>query len=299
MRLLSVFGFALIAGLALNGCATSSAASETPAAGAPSAQSAPPAEDQWTAELKEHHRHHHHGGVAQFIAMSLDTLGADDAKRPQIEKLQDDLHKCMAPAHEAENKVTLALADGIAAGSIDKAKVDSGITQLAAAASAVHDCSAATLNQLHAILSPAERAELVEKVKAHWEVWRQVNHDAEAGGREKGGRLAEFSEELGLTPDQVEKMSAALHTALGGEAGKFDKQKAQAHVDAFAAAFVADPFDAKTITANANGHLATHGATRMALFLETVTPLLTPDQRTKLAEHLRERASHQPAISAK
>jgi len=32
--------------------------------------------------------------------------------------------------------------------------------------------------------------------------WRQVNHEAEAGGEEKGGRLADLAEELNLTPEQ-------------------------------------------------------------------------------------------------
>jgi hypothetical protein len=37
----------------------------------------------------------------------------------------------------------------------------------------------------------------------------------------------------------------------------------------------------------------------MAIFYETVTPLLTPEQRATLAGHLREHAGHQPAISTK
>jgi hypothetical protein len=36
----------------------------------------------------------------------------------------------------------------------------------------------------------------------------------------------------------------------------------------------------------------------MATFYETVTPLLTREQRATLAEHLREHARHQPAMSA-
>ena len=35
--------------------------------------------------------------------------------------------------------------------------------------------------------------------------------------------------------------------------------------------------------------MAAWGVTRMVRFYEIVTPLLTPEQRTKLAEHLRER----------
>ena len=94
-------------------------------------------------------------------------------------------------------------------------------------------------------------------------------------------------------------MSTALHAAMAPLAGHFDPKRAEAHVQAFATAFAADSFDAKSLTENANGHLATHGAKRMALFYETITPLLTADQRGKLADHLREHASHQPAVSSK
>jgi Spy/CpxP family protein refolding chaperone len=300
MRLLRWAEFALIVAFLLS--ATGARATQAPpptTAASPAASSAAPADDAATTELKEHHRHHHHGGVTRFIAMSLDTLGVDDAKRPQIEKLQADLHAQMVPAREAERNLLLTIADGVAAGTVDKAKVDAAIEKLTTTNEGVHEASLDTLNKLHAILSPSERAALVDKVEAHWEVWRQVNHDAEPGGREKGGRLAELTEEASLTPDQVSKMSAALHTAMAGLHSKFDPSRGEAHVHAFATAFAGDTFDAKAVTSNANAHLASRGATRTALFYETVTPLLTPEQRTKLAAHLKEHASHHSAASAK
>ena len=293
MKLPSVTVLTLIAGVGFNANAAQPAASAAPPA------DAPPADDPAATELREHHRHHHRGGVVQFIAMSLDTLGVDDAKRPQLEKLQGDLHACMAAPGKLEKGLLLVFADGVAAGAIDATKVDAAIAQMSTAAEGAHACSADALNKLHALLSPTERAALVDKVQAHWEVWRQVNHEAEAGGREHGGRLAELAQELSLTPDQVDKISAALKPAHAGLAGKFDPKKVEAHMDAFATAFVGEKFDAKSVTANANGHLATHGGKRMAVFYQTVTPLLTAEQRTQLAEHLREHASHQPAGPAK
>ena len=91
-------------------------------------------------------------------------------------------------------------------------------------------------------------------------------------------------------------MSAALRTAFTGVA--FEAEKVQHQVQAFATAFVGDSFDANTVTTNSTANLTTHGTTRMALFYQTVTPLLTPEQRTSLASHLREHADHHPAVSA-
>jgi Spy/CpxP family protein refolding chaperone len=259
---------------------------------------APTQEDDVAAELNEHHRHHHHGGVTHFIAMSLDTLGEDEAKRPQVEAIQAQLHVCTKPAHERERSLMTTLADGAASGAVDKAKVDADLSQLHAAAASAHECSVTALNQLHEVLSPAERLALVDKVQAHWVVWRHVNHEAPPGGREAGGRLAELAKELNLTPDQQDKISAALTASMPARTGTFDPEQGRSHVQAFTAAFVQPTFDAKTIAANANGMLATHGARRMAAFYEAVAPLLTPDQRTTLASHLREHASHQPAVPA-
>ena len=249
-------------------------------------------------ELMEHHRHHHHGGVTKFIAMSLDTLGVAPSKQRKVDVLQKRLYVCMIPARDLENGLLSTLADGIAVGSIDAVKADATIGQLDAVAVAAHGCSADALNKLHALLSGNERATLVDKVQAHADAWREANSEAVAASREKGGRLAELTRELNLTPDQVDKLAAAIQTSLGPLAGKFDQKKLDEHVQEFSAAFVKKSFDAKALTANANGLMATYGAKRMALFYETVAPLLTPDQRTLLAQHVREHAGQPTAKSA-
>jgi hypothetical protein len=97
------------------------------------------ADDEGAADLSEHHRHHHHGGVTMFIAMSLDSLGISPEQQTVVEKVQADLFAKMAPARVAERGVVLAIADGIAAGAVDRGKVDSAIDQVASAAAALHE----------------------------------------------------------------------------------------------------------------------------------------------------------------
>jgi len=291
MRLLSSNRLALMTPLGLTACSTTmTAANRTDSADDRLA------DQRAESELREYHRHQHRGGVMQFVAMALDTLGPSDASRPQAEQVQRDLYACMAPAGEIQRTLRLTVAEGVAAGAVDLAKVDAVIGQLDGASAEVHGCSLAALNQLHAILSPGERAELVEKVQAHWAVWSQVSEEKETAGRGPGGRLAALTAELSLTPDQVERASAALHTALSGRAG-FDRERVDADVQAFSAAFVAESFDARAAPMRENGRLASFGATRMAIFYETVTPLLTTSQRAELAGHLRERAGQSPAVS--
>jgi hypothetical protein len=292
MRLRTLNGFLLFAALGSSACVASTAATRTDTA------EAGVAEDQAAVELRDHHRHHHRGGVLQFVAMSLDTLGPDDARRPQIERIQRDLHVCMAPTSGIHRRLLTAVAEGVAAGAIDALKIEPIIGDLDAAAAAVQLCGVDALGRLHALLSPVEREDLADKVLAHWEVWRQVNDEEPAGSREPGGRLAGLTRELSLTPEQVDRISAALQLALAGRGGRLDREKAAANVQRFTDAFVRDAFDARATAGGESTRFAGHGASRMAVFYGTVTPLLTPGQRSALADQLRARADQNPAVSA-
>ncbi len=241
------------------------------------------------AGLEDLHRHHQHGGITQFVELALDTLGEDSARRPRVEALQAELHACLEPVEAREQAVLVALADGFASGQLDAATVTDDIAQLTAAAETIHPCVAGPLNALHQTLTPAERAELAAKVRAHWAVWRRVNHDTDLAGREPGSHLAELAGELGLTPEQVTKCAAALKS---NKAGAFDAERVQKQVLAFAIAFAGEKFDATSVTTNSTAVLASRGATRLTLFYQTVSPLLTAEQRATLAAHLREHAEH-------
>jgi len=229
-----------------------------------------------------------------FINMAVESLGLPAEKKAQVEKIQAELHAKGAPAREAAHAVLELLANGVAAGKIDKAKVDAALKKQEAASKEVHNASIEAMNKLHAALTPEERVALVEKVKAHVEVWKKVNHDEQYGSKEKGTRLAKLKEELGLTAEQEEKISAALKK---DPPAKPDPAAIDAHIKAFETAFVAEKFDAKSLTTAdaANTSISKWGGARMARFYEIVTPLLTPEQRTKLAEHLKERLTDKHA----
>jgi Spy/CpxP family protein refolding chaperone len=310
---------ALVIGLGLGGCDKDSSNATAPAASAPAvtasvAVTPPPpaptasaaatdtAEDEAVnEELRDYHRHHHHGGVTMFISMAIDTLGLEPAKKAQVEKIQSDLHTKMAPARDAEHDLLSTIADGVAAGKIDPATVDASVAKIATASAGIHTATLDAVTQLHDALSPVERAALVDKVKAHWEVWHKVNVDEKSGSKDKGTRLDRLTELLALTPDQVTKIGTAL-SAETPVTPQTDPKAVDTYIDAFSTAFLADKFDPKALAAPATGaagHIARHGAGRLAHFYEAITPILTPDQRTKLATHLRERLSDQHVASTK
>jgi Spy/CpxP family protein refolding chaperone len=306
----TISGLVLVggAGATPSASVTPPAASSAPAAAAseaaPSASAlaaSEAADEAVNEDLRTYHRHHHHGGVAQFISMAIDTLGLDPAKKTAVEKIQTDLKAKMAPARDAEHDLMSTIADGIAAGKIDTAKVDAAVAKVATASAGIHTATMDAMTQLHDALAPAERAALVDKVKAHAEVWRKVNVDEKAGSTEKGAHLAKLTALLSLTPDQVTKVTAAL-SADAPVTPQNDPKPVDAYVQAFATAFVADKFDPKTLAAPgtaAAGHTARHGGARAARFFEAIAPVLTPDQRTKLAAHVRENLDEKAAPAAK
>ena len=80
---------------------------------------------------------------------------------------------------------------------------------------------------------------------------------------------------------------------LAGEK-PFDCAEAEAHLKAFGAAFTSDHFDPKAVPTGGavNAHLATWGITRTVRLYEAANPVLTPPQRTKLADELRRHANY-------
>jgi Spy/CpxP family protein refolding chaperone len=254
-------------------------------------------QDESMADLTDHDRHHHHGGFAMFVAMSVDSLGTTPEQQSAIAKIQSDMRAKVLPAHDAEKVLLSTLADGVAAGNVDQAKADAAIAQVSTASAGVHDAVADSLNQLHATLTPSQRVALVDKVESNFEVWHESNPaDEPAAGDARGGHLAKLAKDLALSPDQIEKIRASFTASFGRVPAHFDAKQADSHMKAFAAAFAGDNFDAKTLTTGgpANANVATWGATRMARFYEAVAPVLTPDQRAKLADALRWHASYTP-----
>lgn len=236
-------------------------------------------------DLLQHHRHHHHGGVLMLITMSLDTLGLSPDEESKIEKLRLDLIDKMVPARADELRLVALLADGVEQSSIDPAKVDEVIAQMATASAAAHESAITDLNQLHAILTPGQRAALVDKLQAQWQLWRRANTG------EQRPTVA-IGRDIGLTADQVTQAQNEL--ASRNPALPAEETEVQGYIRDFSQAFKSDTFDAASLksASSANGHMAAWGAGRLAHFCEVVNPMLNNEQRQKLVELLREHLTH-------
>jgi Spy/CpxP family protein refolding chaperone len=251
------------------------------------------ADEDATTDRMDRYRYHHHGGVALLIAMSLDTLGVSSDQQAAVEKTRADLHSRMEPAHAAEQSLVAALADGVASANLDSAKIDAAVARVTAAAGAVHDASTDALNSLHRVLTSPQREALVDKVEAHWAVWQRTNAEEPGPTYPNDGHVATLAMSLGLNAEQVDTIRAGL----GDHARalpRLDPQEIANHLHAFGDAFRSEKFDAKALptASSANAHMVGWGAAHLARFVETISPVLTPDQRAQFAQKLREHATH-------
>jgi Spy/CpxP family protein refolding chaperone len=294
--------FAILLLSAALGCGSSSPQPNSPSSSNDVAQAQPKdqtvdtgaSEDDSTKDLADHHRHHHHGGFAMFIAMSLEGLNTTPDQEDQIQKIEADMHAKMQPAHDIEKQILLTLADGVAAGNVDHGKLDPMAAQLADAAAGIHDAVADSLNQLHSVLNAQQRQALVDKVEAHLAVWHHTNVDDEAGNKDKNdGQIDALAKLLSLTPQQVDQITSAYVSAVS-TGPKFDRAEADHHLKAFAEAFTADQFDARSLTTGAdlNRHMAAWGISRTIDLYAAAAPVLTADERTKAADELRRHANY-------
>jgi Spy/CpxP family protein refolding chaperone len=226
--------------------------------------------------------------------MAVETIGASPEQEAAIGKIKGELKAKMKPLHEANAAVGVLLADGVAAGKFDNAKIDAALAKAAAVIPEVHPAVEAALDSIHKVLKPEERRALADKVQANWDLWKEANAGEQGADNAKpNGHLAHVAKELSLTPDQVTKIKASLDAEPNAKK-PFDAAAADANMKAFTAAFASDTFEAKkalpaTHTKD-NGKVVSWGAQRMVHFYEAMTPVLTPEQRTKVADQLREHA---------
>jgi Spy/CpxP family protein refolding chaperone len=273
------------------------------AAPAPSAapEPPPPPPNPTGAEASEgqEHREHHDAGVLGLVTMSLKDLDLSADQQAKVEKIRGDVMTAGAPAKAAGKDVANLLADGVAAGKVDRVKTDAAIAKLVTQVQAAHDASLTSLNDLHATLTPPQRAKLVDEVQGHWEKWKEAHGKDEVDDKDKqhhDGYMLGLVRELGLSQDQADKIKAAFKDKMKAAPQEHAHKEVQDHLKAFGTAFKSDTFDAKKLAGGkaAATHMAKWGATRRARFLEAAASILTPDQRTKLAQTIRDHADKAP-----
>jgi Spy/CpxP family protein refolding chaperone len=225
-------------------------------------------------------RHLHRGGHSGGLlgaAPKLDSLTPQ--QRGQIEQLVAARKAAAVPVRQADAQLLTALAQQVEAGNVDRAALAPNLAAEQNAAMGAVRVDQVTLAQLHSILTPEQRNQLVDKLEA------KAGQKGEGGHARKGNRGEGFGR-LGLSADQKAQIKANLQASRPARPEKGGKGQFKAALESFRG----DSFSPMAITRPMNaGMREVRKATAM-------TPVLTAIQRSTVADRLRSRAAREGKV---
>ncbi|HEX3771880.1 MAG TPA: Spy/CpxP family protein refolding chaperone [Polyangiaceae bacterium] len=239
------------------------------------------------------HKHHGHRPMGLVgAALKLDSL--TPAQRTQIEALVQTRKAAEVPVKQADAQVLTVLAQQVEQASINKQALAPTVSAKESAAVAARNVDLDTVQKLHDILTPAQRAELVDGIEARFQNAQGApgNGGPDHAGHHHG-HLGMIAKKLGITDQQKAQIMANLKAEHQGEAGAGQHPNPGAG-KAWLDSFKGDSFTATAAAANMPQRME-HRADRMEDLLAAAVPVLTPAQRAQLATHLRTRAAHEAA----
>jgi Spy/CpxP family protein refolding chaperone len=237
-------------------------------AGVALAQDAPPQAQDGAAHG---HGHHGHGPRLLGAALKLDSL--TPAQRSQIEQLVAQRRAAEVPVRQADAQVLTVLAHQVEQAKVDDAALAPSLAAKRGAAVVAQQVDRAALVQLHAVLTPAQRTQLVDGIEA-----RMAEGRAGWAGKGQPG-----AGRLGLTDAQ----RAQVRANLQAEGAPTPSPEARAQRKAALDSFRGDAFDASALAQLGRGEDREMRMTRALI------PVLTPNQRATLADRLRHRAARE------
>jgi Spy/CpxP family protein refolding chaperone len=235
-------------------------------------------------------------GAAGAVFRAVNTIELKDEQRATLEKISADLREGDRGAREASDggprlgmkEAHDELVAGIKAGKIDNAKLEPHYAAFEKTAKARQDREAEALNQLHAALEPAQRAALTTNVRATDEKRsaKMKTRDTPDAGQPNQSRirLERFTRGLDLNPEQQKKVDAMLPKEDRSAALQEEAKKQEALL---LTAFEKETFDAKKLEGTGSASKQARAPMdEQVKFFGQLVPILTPEQREKLAKSL-------------
>jgi Spy/CpxP family protein refolding chaperone len=121
-------------------------------------------------ERKPEHKFHH-PAVGMLLA-EAGQVGLRPEQQTAVDAIKADLDKQADSTKEQRTQLTNDIADGVAAGKLDKAKIDADVKKLEKAGDATSKSVQDSINKLHQTLDAAQRKKLVELMQAKAEEMR-------------------------------------------------------------------------------------------------------------------------------
>jgi Spy/CpxP family protein refolding chaperone len=222
-----------------------------------------------------------HGDLVH-AAMNLGSLTS--TQRSQIEALINQETAAHANLNTAHAQLLTALADAVSAGNVDAAALAPKEQMVVSAVIADDPADRAALEKLHAILTPAQRAELVNDAES-----RMQAHD-----QKMGAGHGFMTKELNLTAAQQNQIDANLRTMKESTDDATRTQERARH-QAVLEAFKSNTFVMSQVAPAKNPQTVQKWVDHIVVMAQAETPVLTPEQRATVAAKLREWASNAQA----
>jgi Spy/CpxP family protein refolding chaperone len=254
-----------------------------------------------TGEVGAHHRHfgrHGHGDLLR-ASLHLDSLSA--TQRQQVEALVQQEKAAHANVGVARSQLLQAVANRVAAGNVDEAALAPSVQAVEGAIQADEPGDRAAIEKLHAILTPAQRVELVTKIESHAgrEHGNRGGPGAVAGASADGGPRPAmehgggmWGRALNLSDAQKQQIGANLRSSSGAGPDKAVWKEARETRMHVLEAFKADRFVMSEVAPPRDPRLAQGEVDRIVRMAKASAPVLTPEQRATAAAKLRQMAAH-------
>jgi len=221
-----------------------------------------------------------------FNAASALTLSFDQQKL--LIQVGQEVRGESAAVGAARRKMIEIIADGVASGTFDDQRIDAGLAEIATASNERLPAVAQALTQLHAGLTPDQRKSVVGSIQQ-----AMVNASQPKDEREQvQKRVNAVTSEAVLTAEQEQQVNAQIVNSFKKYAPDL-QEEAQARrkqLDALCQQFTGIYFQPPPESLSALSDLLPK-TNRLVAFARTLTGLLTPAQRTRVAAVLRQQAN--------
>jgi hypothetical protein len=242
-------------------------------------------------------------GVAGTLLRGAHELALTDEEKANVTKVETALMaESPGPLSTALGSFQADLLAGIRTGKMDAAKLAVDYAAIDKGAAAQQAREAEALSSLHGVLSTPERQSIVSAVRTRRALRERLKPPAmgDAGGMDWTRlRVEHLTRELGIDLDAgLDKRLVSVVAADTKENGAADshREDARKRMDAILASFEGDAFDVAALPLAPPWLKSPHqGAERAATFDGSLVPILTPEQREKLAARV-QRLGSRPGL---
>ncbi len=237
-----------------------------------------------------------HAPEMMLIAAALTRLDLTDEQKTSVEELLEDVspHRTRDRLRLSERaEVRDAIAEGARAGNLDPDAFREHFSELDKEIEQRRERRARALEELHRILEPAQRQQLVEAVRSRrYEPARPRDHRRGFGKRSRAGwGYRQLTRGLDLSDQQLSRIEPLGRAARAERPGPGEaisrRQKSLDAVEAMLDSFASDDLDATILEQPRRIEKSPSDRLRARIaYLAELSGILDPEQRELLAERL-------------